>query len=204
MHRQPTMQRQTSDMIRVVGFDPSMSNWGIARGILVPGDAHSDAVIEIHDLSVIKTQAEKAKQIRRNSDDLDRAESLMKGAMAAAEGAQAIFVEVPVNSQSARAAVAYGLCVGILGALRAMGIPFFEVNPTEVKLAATGDKNASKIDMINWATGLYPQAPWPTQTVKGATSIVASTAEHMADAVAAIHAGIASKSFKQMLPFIQR
>lgn len=198
------MHRRATDTLKIVGFDPSMSNWGIAKGILVPGDAHQESVIEIHELSVIKTTSEKAKQVRRNSDDIDRAELLMKGALAAAEGAQAIFVEVPVNSQSARAAVAYGLCVGLLGALRACGIPFFEVNPTEVKLAATGDKNATKVDMINWATGLYPNAPWPTQTIKGATSVVASTAEHMADAVAAIHAGIASKSFKQMLPFLQR
>ena len=195
--------RPMTSGIKVVGFDPSMSNWGIAKGILIPGDAHREAQITIHDLSVIKTEATDAKQVRRNSDDIDRAELLMKGAMAAAQGAQAIFVEVPVNSQSARAAVAYGLCVGILGALRAIGIPFFEMNPTEVKVSATGNKNATKIDMINWATGLYPTAPWPTQTKKGATSIVAGTAEHMADAVAAIHAGIASKSFKQMLPFIQ-
>lgn len=196
--------RRASDTIRIVGFDPSMSNWGIAKGILHPGDAHQESVIEIHELDVIKTEATDAKQVRRNSDDLDRAEALMKGALAAAQGAQAIFVEVPVNSQSARAAVSYGLCVGILGALRALGIPFFEVNPTEVKVSATGNKNASKNDMIEWATKLYPNAPWPMQTKKGVTSVVASSAEHMADAVAAIHAGIASKSFKQMLPFIQR
>lgn len=198
------MHRRSTDTLRIVGFDPSLRNWGVAKGILIPGDAHSDTVIDIQELSVIKTESEKAKQVRQNSSDLDAAELLMQGALKAAEGAQAIFVEVPVNSQSARAAVSYGICIGVLGALRASGIPFFEVNPTEVKIAATANKNASKLDMINWATSLYPQAPWPTQTIKGVNSIVVGTAEHMADAVAAIHAGIVSKSFKQMLPFLQR
>lgn len=198
------MQRRASDIVRVVGFDPSMRNWGVARGVLTPGDAHGDPIVTIHSLDVIKTESEKTKSVRQNSHDLDAAEMLAKGAIEAAKGAQAIFVEVPVASQSARAALSCGLCIGVLGALRAMGIPFFEVSPNEVKLIAWGKKTATKDEMIQWAMKNHPSAPWPMQTKAGVTTVVASTAEHMADAVAAIHAGIASKSFKQMLPFLTR
>lgn len=199
-----TPLRRATDIIRVVGFDPSMRNWGVSKGILIPGDAHKETSITIHELDVIKTDSDKGKQVRQNSADLDTAEILAKGAIAHAKDAQAIFVEVPVGSQSARASMSCGICIGVLGALRAMGIPFFEVSPTEVKMVSVGKKNATKDEMIAWAMTLYPSAPWPMQTQKGVTAVVAGTAEHMADAVAAIHAGIASKSFKQMLPFLQR
>lgn len=197
-------QRRANDVIRVVGFDPSLRNWGVAKGILYPGDAHAEHVIEIQEVSVIKTDSEKKVGIRQNSQDLDAAETLAKGALAAAEGAQAIFVEVPVNSQSARAALSVGVCIGVLGALRAMGIPFFEVSPTEVKMITGHGKNATKRQMIDWAIAMHSDVAWPTQTKKGITTVVEGSAEHMADAVAAIYAGLASKSFKQMLPFLAR
>jgi Holliday junction resolvasome RuvABC endonuclease subunit len=188
-----------SSGIRVVGFDPSMRNWGIAKGILIP----DGSIVQIESLDVVKTDSEKAKQVRQNSHDLGAAETLARGAVAAAQGAQAIFVEVPVNSQSARAAMSCGLCIGVLGALRAMGIPFFEVSPNEVKMVSVGKKTATKDEMIDWAMKKHPDAPWPMQTQKGVTTVVASTAEHMADAVAAIHAGINSTSFKQSLHLMQ-
>ena len=93
----------------------------------------------------------------------------------------------------------YGICVGVLGALRAQGIPFFEVTPIEVKLAACGIKTASKSQMIDWAVKNYPKAPWPTYKENGSSLISSAKAEHMADAIAAIHAGISTLAFKQML-----
>ncbi len=196
-----TPLRRVSDTMRVVGFDPSLRNWGVSRGILTLGD---ELVLTIDELSVIKTDSEKHKQVRQNSMDLEAAELLSKGAMEAAQGAQAIFVEVPVSSQSARAALSCGVCIGVLGALRAMGIPFFEVSPNEVKMITVGKRTASKIEMIEWAMAKHPSAPWPMQTKKGITTVVEGTAEHMADATAAIYAGIASKPFKQMLPLLTR
>lgn len=44
----------------------------------------------------------------------------------------------------------YGICVGVLGALRATGIPFFEVTPLKVKMASAGKKTATKLEMIQW------------------------------------------------------
>ena len=122
--------------------------------------------------------------------------------MAAAQGAQAIFVEVPHGSQSARAMASYGVCIGVLGALRAMGIPFFEVNATEVKMAAVGNKTATKDEMIAWARLVHPEAPWPTYTQKGVEYVSEAKAEHMADATAAIYAGVRTPAFQQLLPIL--
>ena len=184
-------QRRVNDTLKVVGFDPSLRNWGIAKGILTPltGD------LNITTLSVTQPALSKGKQVRQNSLDLESAEQLAKEAISAAKDAQAVFVEVPVGSQSARAMASYGICVGVLGALRTIGIPFFLITPEEVKLATGLTAKASKAEMIEWASITYPQADWPMH----AGSINASKAEHMADAVAAIHAGVNSQQFKQLL-----
>ena len=97
----------------------------------------------------------------------------------------------------------YAICVGILGALRASGIPFFEVTPTEVKMVSVGKKTATKKDMIAWATRRHPEANWPIYKQNGEVLISEAKAEHMADATAAIYAGLACNSFQQMLPFMQ-
>lgn len=191
-----------SEPIQVVGFDPSLRNWGVAKAILTVG-AHSNN-LELQSVDVICPELPKGKQVRQNSIDLEAAKQLCTAALVAAEGAQAIFVEVPVGSQSARAMASYGICVGILGALRATGIPFFEVSPTEVKLAGAGKKTATKQEMIQWAMGLHPEAGWPTYKQNGKVLVTESKAEHMADATAAIYAGLASTPFQQMVPFLTK
>lgn len=185
--------------IQVVGFDPSLRNWGIAKGVLdlATGD------LRVPFVDVIQPVLPTGKQVRQNSTDLESAFQLAKAAMAAAQGAQAIFVEVPVGSKSARAMASYGICVGVLGALRASGIPFFEVTPTEVKVAATGKKTATKDDMIQWAAAAHPEANWPTYKRNGEVLVSAEKAEHMADAVGAIVAGIKSNPFQQIRPFLK-
>lgn len=195
------IHRRANDIIRVVGFDPSLRNWGVAKGTLELGDKPE---LTIHTLDVIQPIQTTGKQVRQNSLDLEAAEQLAKQAMAHAEGAQAIFVEVPVGSQSSRSSLGCGLCIGVLGALRATGIPFYEVTPNEVKMISAGKKTATKLEMIKWAMECHPEAPWPMKTEKGVISVVAGSAEHMADALAAIYAGIDSKSFKQMLTFLVR
>ena len=183
--------------LRVVGFDPSLRNWGIAKGILTPGFN----TLKIHELSLINPVLPKGKQVRQNSEDLVAAQQLARGALEAVEGAQAIFVEVPVGSQSARAMASYGICVGVLGALRATGIPFFEVTPTEVKMASFGEKTATKKQMIQWAIKKHPEANWPTYLENGVMKISEAKAEHMADATAAIYAGVSCNEFKQFMAF---
>lgn len=185
-------------IIRVCGQDPSLRNWGIALGTYDT----TTRLLTMDRVSVIQPDLPTGKQVRQNSLDLESAKQLSKGALAAVEGVQAVFVEVPVGSQSARAMASYGICVGILGTLRATGVPFFEVTPTEVKLAAVGNKTATKQDMIKWAMTKHPEANWPLYKQKGETMVSEAKAEHMADATAAIYAGMSCSSFQQILPFI--
>jgi Holliday junction resolvasome RuvABC endonuclease subunit len=189
---------QFTDSIKVVGQDPSLRNWGLAVGTF----NLETKKLTIENLNLTNPVLPTGKQVRQNSSDLESAFQLYQGAMTAAEGAHAVFVEVPVGSQSARAMASYGVCVGVLGALRANGIPFFEVTPAEVKLAGYGRKTATKHDMIQWAMAAHPEANWPTYKQNGSTMVSEAKAEHMADAIAAIYAGLACNSFKQMLPFI--
>lgn len=176
--------------IPVVGFDPSLRNWGIAESMLDLDTGYLDTPV----LSIVETVDLTGKQVRQNSNDLYVAEQLAKGAIPAARRAKAIFVEVPVGSQSARAMASYGVCVGVLGAIRSLGIPLIEVTPTEVKVAFTGNKTATKEEMIAEAIKLYPQANFPNQRGR----ITAKT-EHVADAIAAIHAGVNTPMFQNLL-----
>ncbi len=184
--------------IRVLGMDPSLNNWGLAYGLYYPDTGQ----LSISTVDVINPDFSTGKQVRQNSKDMERAEALMTGAMKACEGATVVFVEVPVGSQSARAMASYGICAGVLGALRAQGIPFFEITPTEVKLATVGKKTASKAEIIDRAVGLHPDANWPMITQKGITRVSTTKAEHMADAIGAIEAGLQLPLFKQSLQFM--
>lgn len=191
----PKLSLPSTDAFKVVGFDPSLRNWGISKGTLSPDG------LQIHEVDLINPALSTGKQVRQNSLDLESAKQLCAGALAAAAGADAIFVEVPVGSQSARAMASYGICVGILGALRATGIPFFEVTPNEVKLTTVGKKTATKQEMIEWAMNAHPEANWPTYNRLGKLQFSEAKAEHMADATAAIYAGIATNEFQQLLRF---
>ena len=195
-----TPQPSIKPGMRVVGFDPSLRNWGIAKGIFIPEPYPR---LHIEKVDVINPELPTGKQVRQNSLDLESAKQLCAAALSAAKDAQAIFVEVPVGSQSARAMASYGICVGVLGALRATGIPFFEVTPTEVKMASAGKKTATKLEMIQWAMNQHPEANWPRYKQNGVVKVSEAKAEHMADATAAIYAGLACNSFQQLLPFMQ-
>lgn len=181
--------------LKVVGMDPSLRNWGLASATFHVNTGE----ITISSLSSIHPVLPTGKQVRQNSLDLESALQLAKVAYAFISDANAVFVEVPVGSQSARAMASYGICVGVLGALRTMSVPFFELTPTEVKLAGPGIKTASKKQMIEWAMATHPDADWPTYMEHGEQRVSEAKAEHMADAVAAIHAGVALNQFQQML-----
>jgi Holliday junction resolvasome RuvABC endonuclease subunit len=184
--------------ISVLGCDPSLRNWGLA---LASYDTrqHTLSIVKLHSLHPVLPTG---KQVRQNSLDLESAQQLYRGTWQMAQGVRAIFVEVPVGSQSARAMASYGICVGILGSLRASGIPFFEVTPTEVKLAGPGSKTATKQEMIKWAMARHPEANWPTYKEHGELRVSEAKAEHQADAVGAIYAGLATNTFQQLLPLM--
>lgn len=188
-----------TSLIEVVGLDPSLRNWGVC---VAQYDINTKE-LSIKSLDTICIKPNTHKTIRQNIKDLDSAYGIFQATELLVKDAVAVFAEVPVGSQSARSMASYGICVGILGSLQARGIPIHVVTPKEVKLAAIGKEAMSKQEMIDWATSKFPNAPWPTYTNKGVTSITNGKAEHMADALAAIYAGVNSKEFLSTLKLIQ-
>lgn len=177
-------------IIPVVGMDPSLRNWGFAEAYL---DLET-GMLDIPHLSLVQTSEPKAKQVRQNSCDLQAAEALALAALTAARKAKVVFVEVPVGSQSARAMASYGVCVGILGAIRAEGIPVIEVTALEVKKQLSGNRTATKREMIDAAVAIYPEANFPRHGGR-----VTDKAEHVADAIGAIHAGVHTPMFQNLM-----
>ena len=182
-------------IIPVAGFDPSLTHWGIAEAEL----DLSTGYLSTPNLTLIEPEKIKAKQVRQNSTDLFVAEQLAAVVWPIARKAKVVFVEVPVGSQSARAMASYGVCVGILGALRAEGISLVEVTAFEVKKTFTGNKNATKQAMIDRALELYPEANFPRQGQR-----VVAKAEHVADAVASIHAGVLTPTFQNLMRLFEK
>jgi Holliday junction resolvasome RuvABC endonuclease subunit len=180
--------------IPVVGFDPSMNAWGVARSWLDLTTGYLDTP----ELIVMEPTKICQKQVRVNSVDLDVADQLAEGALFYAKAAKIVFVEVPVGSQSASGMKAYGMCVGILGSLRAEGVQLVEVTATEVKMALAGNRNATKKQMIAAARDAYPEASFPSWHGK-----VTLLAEHAADAIGAIHAGVMTPVFQSLLKLYQ-
>lgn len=188
------------DPILVAGIDPAFSNLGIARMWL---DLDTMA-LSLHRFRTISTEkrASKSKMIRQNSDDLRRATELHKGLHEELEGCTVAFGEIPSGAQHARSALGFGIAIGVLASC---SIPLLQVMPVETKLGSVGSKKAEKSEIIAWAANRYPEAPWK---VYGASTRGKSPHqkgdlhednEHVADAIAIVHAGINLPEFKQLL-----
>lgn len=181
-----------SNVIEVIGVDPALRNFGFARAKL-----DLDTMkFEVDKVSLVKTSAAKTKTTRKNSDDLDRCRAQYLGLKEAEKGARIAFVEMPVGSQSARAMMSYGACMALVAAL---DIPVIQLTPKEVKVAAVGDQNATKREMIDWASNLFPDAGWLT-----ARGRLIDDNEHMADAVGAINAGMVNSEFQAIVAMMRR
>jgi Holliday junction resolvasome RuvABC endonuclease subunit len=180
--------------INVIGIDPSLRNFGFARGVY---DSETGDV-EITGIALSETHAatkEDKKNSRQNELDLADAVIHQNTMIHQCVGNEIAFAEVPVGSQSSRAMLSVGVCIGILSSCP---IPMIAVTPTQVKKAGTGVGTASKDEMIASAHMLHPDAPWLTIKRKGAMELLGKN-EHMADAIFAIYAGIRTAEFKQVL-----
>lgn len=176
--------------IIVAGLDPALRNFGMAKGAL----CLDTGIFDLHQIQLSEPKSLKMKVVRKNSDDLLRAKQQAEVTEDFLKDVDMVMVEIPVGSQSARAMASYGICIGILAGIKT---PMIQVTPTEVKVASVGTKTATKDEIITWATNLYPEASWLTQKRKGEEVILAKN-EHIADAIAAIHAGVHTDQFKQL------
>lgn len=181
----------------VIGIDPSMNNWGAAVGVV-----DGEKLVKIRGIYHHSYEIKKGKTVRQNSQDLRVAQSgyafVRRLRALWSEHVRCIFVEIPVGSQNARAMASYGICIGVIAALREHFPALIEVTPTQVKLSSVGKKTATKAEMIEWATRTWPEANWPTREVKGEDMIIAGQAEHIADACAAIVAGLRTDEYRAL------
>lgn len=183
--------------IRMVGFDPSMSNFGIAQ-VRVDLDSLE---VEILDLILCKTEGESKKGVIKASDDLRRAREVYKAMMSGVVGSNIAITEIPLGNAAMynNAILSAGMMVGILAACP---IPLIQVFPKDVKIAAVGHQHACKEEMIDWALARYPSAPWRMRKLKGKMIPVADN-EHLADAVATVHAGLLTGQMQQALAMMR-
>ena len=179
--------------LKLVGLDLSLRNFGYAI-------ASYDVLTEkltIVDLVLVETKpADKKtkKVIRQNFIDLEAARDQYLGMIQnIPEDSAFVIAEVPVGSQNARSMLSCGLCIGILGSCNK---PLIPVTPTEVKKAGHGAASATKEEMIEWAVAKHPEAPWLRVKSTGA---VLGKNEHLADAVAAIYAGMQTPTLQAAL-----
>lgn len=179
--------------IKVVGFDPSMTNWGCC---LATVDVNT-LEVAIQGLQIYQTESEARKGVIKQSDDLRRAIEVRNGMLKACDGAAFAISEIPFMNPGGYASANFnsGLVTGVLASIE---IPLIQVFPRDVKIAAVGHKDACKEEMIEWAITKYPDAPWLTVKRKG-KMVPTKANEHLADAVAAIHAGIQTEQFRQAL-----
>ena len=184
-----------NQLINVVGMDPSGSNWGMAAGqydVLT-------GTLSVTGLVVVSPESDTSKSVRQSSKDIQRALALIEGTKVWYESADVVMVEVPHGSQNSRAALLSGICIGILGSYVSGSVPVIQVNASETRTVITGKPRATKREAIEWAMAKHPEAPWPMVTQKGETRVVEGKAEHMADAIAAIYAGIQQATFKALV-----
>ena len=180
-----------------VGLDPSLSNFGAAKMELTFDSRGKVASYKLLDVALSETSPDKKKTRRKNEEDRARAVEHTRFLKDFLKDTDIVFCELPVGSQSARPMASYGICIGVTSAIE---LPFYVVSPADVKLAACKDKQATKEQMVEWATKRFPNANWK----KGRSKAIGTKNEHMADALAAIVAGVKTEQFKQAFTFLSR
>lgn len=170
----------------VVGIDPSLRHTGLAIASI---DEDRPNVVTPFDLRLVETVAADYPG-RKSFDDLDCAGTLFGGiegflAEHAVGGGDAVVVEVPSGTQSARASWTLGIVLGIVAAVESR-FPgaFVRVTPRQVKQHFTGNPTAVKETMIQTAVSRHPELPWLYRSKR----LVAKN-EHLADALAVLLCG---------------
>lgn len=176
---------------RFLSIDASFSNVGVAIGYLL-----SDGTIDVKEIYLCTTEKSSVKTVRASSDTIRRCKesyTFLHKLLADWEP-NVVFAETPIGSQSANAMKSYGVTCMLLASTTP---PAIEVSPTEVKIAATGKKAASKREMIDWATTRYPKVSWDVYRNK-----ITNKNEHPADAIAVAHAGVQTSEYERLKEFI--
>lgn len=156
----------------VLGFDPSLSNWGYCKVFI------SDSGLEFKEYGVIQTKPDKRK-IKQNIKDYERCQCLYKNLLPLLDGVDVICVELPTGSQSSRAMVSYSVCIALTACISTIKPNIRIITPRQVK-EHTNAVDGSKEHIINWVKDKYPNLKLPCKT----------KAEHICDSIVAIHVGM--------------
>ena len=190
--------------ITMIGIDPSLTHTGYA---VCEVDTATRKIVRVIEMDTIITEKSKVKQVRRSSDDMHRARlhAVTLREVIARHSIKVGAAEIPSGGQSASAAKAFGIAIGILASLT---IPLIEVSPGEVKMASVGSKTADKEDIMRWALALteVTDSPveWKTGPRKNEFEIehnggyMTKGMEHQADAISGVAAAIQSEQFRQL------
>ena len=185
--------------MKIVSIDPSLRHTGLAYGELDPERGYGQLVV--HDIALIETEATKAKQVRKNSDDLRCAQELATAVLdyCLDFAPDLVIAEVPSGTQSSRASWTLGITLGILATVSIYYRPLIEVSPTDVKKHFIGSKTASKQQMIDRAVALYPDLAWHRHSGK-----LTAKNEHMADAIAIMDHGVRTPAAMDLISMRRR
>ena len=190
-------QQKQKRNIKIVAMDPSMRNWGMAT-IILDLDTFE---FYVKDLDVIHSNKDPKKAKKKSSRDIMTVEELLDGIIPIVSDADVIIAETPIGGRDSSAALSYSICISIIAAINVSFTKVFEVTPNEVKLNVV--KNATKAQMIDWATRLHPEAPWKYRTVKGEQVIITGFAEHVSDAIGALYAASKKEAFFKLIKSIK-
>lgn len=190
-------------IITMLGIDPSLTHTGWA---VVQVDTVALQIVNLVDMGTIVTAPSKVKNVRKSSDDVARARAIATklAAVIQQHGIKVGTCEVPSGGQSASAAKAFGIAIGILASLP---IPLIEMSPREVKMATAGTAIADKEDMVRWAfdlttriggVDLWEVGPKNDWEMKVGNKYVLKHQEHQADAICGTHAALRSTQFQQL------
>lgn len=173
-----------------LGLDGGLKNFGLCVAYFDNKNVHIEKLI------ISKTAPSKAKDVKRSIDDLTRfrqhamiiRDTIQRWEIGIAVG------EIPAGAKDARALYAFG---GVLGLYASLDIPFIPVTPSDVKIAAAGNKHADKEDIIEAMYSRFPYANWITSKRANKMEIKSKEGlyltpdnEHLADSIGAVLAGI--------------
>ena len=178
--------------LKFIGIDPALSNLGMCRGWIDLDTLEW----EVEELQLQETKPVKSKVVRKSSLDYDRCRELFEAQVEFAQGADFAFVEMPIGSQSANAMKSYGACIMLIATL---DCPLIQVSPSEVKFRAVRDKNATKEEMIAWATKKFPDINWLRRGEK-----ILLKNEHLADSIGVVNAGMMEDDFTALITMMRK
>lgn len=140
-------------MGRIITLDVSLRATGFA---VVDASRQPEKLLQY---GYIPTMPDKKHRGRRAEDDIRRVSLIVLQLRTLLEEWQPdlIVAELPSWSQSSRGAVAQGISLGVLGALRVMNaVPCLWVDPQETKIGATRTKKASKSQVQAAVVRVWP------------------------------------------------